>query len=255
MKRALIGYTGFVGNNLNQQTHFDYVYNSKNIQTASNEEYDLVVCAAPSAVKWKANQNPEEDLHHINALIDGIREIKTGTFIQISTVDVYKTPQMVYEDTPLDCDELHAYGRNRIYLESFIKKNFKSRLIIRLPALFGDGLKKNFIFDLLNDNRLDLTDRESEFQFYSLTHLWSDITLALQNSLTELNISTEPLKVQVVAKECCGVDFQNRTEQPPVKYDMRSRYDHLFQGHDGYLYDKKTVLSDLHAYVSRYRRR
>lgn len=58
MKSALIGYTGFVGNNLIGQAHFDDLYNSKNIGDACDREYDLLVCAAPSAEKWKANLDP-----------------------------------------------------------------------------------------------------------------------------------------------------------------------------------------------------
>ena len=43
MKKALIGYTGFVGSNLQAQIKFDDFYNSKNIQDIKDKEYDVVV--------------------------------------------------------------------------------------------------------------------------------------------------------------------------------------------------------------------
>jgi putative intracellular protease/amidase len=62
MKKALIGYTGFVGSNLQTQIKFDDFYNSKNIQDIKNKEYDVVYCAGAPAANWIANQKPTEDL-------------------------------------------------------------------------------------------------------------------------------------------------------------------------------------------------
>lgn len=59
----------------------------------------------------------------------------------ISTVGVYKNPNGVDEDTPIDTDGLQPYGQNRYYLEQFIQDNFDVT-IIRLSGLFGNGLKK-----------------------------------------------------------------------------------------------------------------
>ena len=41
MKNCLIGYTGFVGSNLNSQAQFENLYNSKNIDTIENQEFDF----------------------------------------------------------------------------------------------------------------------------------------------------------------------------------------------------------------------
>ena len=37
----------------------------------------------------------------------------------------------------------NGYGRNRLYLENYIRNNYHDYLIVRLPGLFGKGLKKN----------------------------------------------------------------------------------------------------------------
>mgnify|MGYP002224763577 CR=1 FL=1 len=45
-------------------------------------------------------------------------------------------------------DGLPAYGRNRLQLERWVREDYPNALIVRLPALYGIGLKKNFLFDL-----------------------------------------------------------------------------------------------------------
>lgn len=146
---ALIGYTGFVGSNLALQHKFDMLFNSRNIDEITSNEYDLVVCAGAKGVKWYANQFPEDDLNGIRKLCDKFGEIKTRRFILISTVDVYKNPVMVDEETIIEKEGLHPYGLNRFYLENRVADTFPEYNIVRLPALFGRGIKKNFIYDLI----------------------------------------------------------------------------------------------------------
>jgi hypothetical protein len=249
MKKALIGFTGFIGNNLLMQTEFEYKYNRKNIFDAENEEFDLVVCAAPSAEKWKANIEPERDLHAINNLINSIENMRTKQFVLISTVDVYMNPFNVYENTPMELTGLHPYGKNRYLLEEFVRHNFQDHLIIRLPALFGFGLKKNFLFDLLNDNCLDWTDCNSEFQFYNLAHLWHDMNLAIQNSIKTINITSEPISANQLALSCFNLDFRNRTEKPPVKYNVKSKHEYIYGGANGYMYEKRTIIQEIYEFI------
>ena len=134
--RALIGYTGFVGSNLLSQTPFDHSYNSQNIKDIRGKEYDLVVCAGVSSVKWRANKFPQEDFLQIENLINNLNQTHFKKIILISTIAVY--------DNPAD----NAYGRNRLFLENYLTNKYPTT-IIRLPALFGKGLKKNAIYDLL----------------------------------------------------------------------------------------------------------
>lgn len=149
MKSCLIGYTGFVGGNLDSQYKFDYKYNSKNINDIIGKEFDLVVCAGVRAQKWLANTYPNQDINEIKNLTEKIKTIKTKKFVLISTIDVYKNPIDVNENKGIDLENLHPYGKNRIDLENWIIENFEESLIVRLPALFGQGLKKNFIYDLI----------------------------------------------------------------------------------------------------------
>lgn len=146
---ALIGYTGFVGQNLTSEI-YSYRYNSKNIDDIIGKQFETVVCAGVRAEKFLANAYPEVDLRAIEGLIEILRNIECEKFILISTIDIYKNPQGVDENSRVELEDLHAYGFNRHYMEEFVRSCFKDYLIVRLPALFGKGLKKNFIYDMLH---------------------------------------------------------------------------------------------------------
>jgi nucleoside-diphosphate-sugar epimerase len=246
---ALIGYTGFVGGNLLKQAKFDRLYNRANIENIGDDEFDMAVCAAPSAEKWRANRDPEADLRMVNELIRGLDRVKTRCFIQISTVDIYSRPSGVDEDTPVEFEGLHSYGRNRLLIEEFVEKKFHNHLVVRLPALFGPGLKKNFIFDLIHDNNPETTDSETAFQFYFIGHLWRDISTALEHGIGTLNITSEPVSAREIAARCFGIDFRNKTGKTPAKYDMRSRYAPLYSGKNGYMYNKDTVIKEIQDFL------
>ena len=150
MKTAIIGYTGFVGSNIAQNMKFDDYYNSKNILDIKDKEYDLLVCSGIRAEKYLANKYPERDLEEIKAFLKNLESLKrVGKIVFISTIDVYKNPIDVTEDTEIDENGLQPYGKNRFFAEKYIQDNFYDYLIIRLPGLFGKNLKKNFLYDMI----------------------------------------------------------------------------------------------------------
>lgn len=254
MSTCLIGFTGYVGSTLLTQTTFDDLYNSKNIADITGKEYDLIVCAAAPAVKWKANQNPEEDLNNIESIMGYLRTVNARKFVLISTVDVYNNPRGVDENTEIHPEEVSPYGRHRFYLEEFVCETFHNHLIVRLPGLFGTGLKKNFIYDLINTNCLHLTHHKSVFQFYNLISLWSDIEIALSHSISLVNFTTEPVSASEVAEAALSASFDNETDNAPVYYDMRSQYSHLFNERgQGYFKNKQEILLEISTFIKKER--
>jgi len=248
MSKALIGYTGFVGSNLLKQQSFDDCFNSSNINQIAGKRYDQVICAGVSAVKWMANREPAKDRENIQSLITQLKQLKTDKFILISTVDVYPVPVDVDENTVINIEDCEPYGKHRLELEHVIKNEFDT-VIIRLPGLFGQGLKKNIIYDFLNSNDVEKINPNSSFQFYSLEHLTNDINIALNNKLQVLNISSEPVSVQEVARICLGHELAE-SDLKGIKYDYKSIYAPLYGGKNGYLYSKQQIFSDLKAYIA-----
>lgn len=248
MPDALIGHTGFVGGNFLRQRPFDALFNSKNIQDIRGQAYDLLVISGAPAEKWKANAEPEKDLAILTGLMDHLRHVKARQVVLISTVDVYPKPLEVDEDTPIDSTQGGAYGRNRYLLEQFVQERFDA-CVVRLPGLFGQGLKKNVIYDFLNNNRTEVIHSEGVFQFYDLANLARDVETARGHGLRVVNFSTEPTRVADLIREGFGITFDNKLSNPAARYDMRSKHADLFGGKKGYLYDAGQVFAGVKAFV------
>ena len=249
MTNALIGYSGFVGSTLLKQAHFSALFRSTNIHEIENHEFDVVVCAGAPAQKWIANRDPADDRKKIDALIDHLRTIKCKKFILISTVDVFKEPIEVNESTPVDESGLHAYGLHRRMLEKFVEQHFPSHLIIRLPGLVGPGLRKNVIFDFLNNNNLYAIESRGVFQFYPMTNLWYDIQIALEAGLSLVHLTAEPISVADVSLQGFGRPFMQTLENPPARYDMQTRHAQIFGSGGQYQYCSRETIQAIRAYA------
>jgi len=252
MRSALIGYTGFVGGNLDAEADFTDRYNTKNIDEIDGKEYDLVVSAATYAEMWKINQDPEGDLAQVDSLIAHLKNVKAKQFVLISTVGVYKDSLGATEDTPIDLEGLPPYGVNRYHLEQFVREQFPNALIVRLPGLFGKGLKKNVIFDLMNNNQVERIHYAGSYQYYNLANLWKDIQKALDHKLTLLNLAVEPVRTDELADYAFGIkDFKTEPEGfTPAKWDMHTKHAELMGGTNGYLYTKQQSLDDIKNFVA-----
>jgi nucleoside-diphosphate-sugar epimerase len=249
MAKALIGFTGFVGTTLLKQTQFDDFYRSTNINDIKGKKFDLVVCAGAPAQKWIANADPKGDQEKINSLIRCLDGIECKTFVLISTVDVFKDPTGVDEKSVIDVQDLHAYGLNRYRLEQFVAGRFPQHLIVRLPGLVGPGLRKNIIFDFLNDNNISKIESRSVFQFYPMVNLWADINTALENKINLVHLTAAPVSVAQIARDGFGLDFTVQQAAKPVAYDMRSVHGALFGGSEHYQYSVRDTLQAVRHYA------
>lgn len=147
---GLIGHTGFVGGALLRQTAFASCFNSATIAAIDRQAFDMLVCAAAPGSMLTANRTPERDLAQIEALIARLDTVRAEQFVLISTIAVLADFAGGDDETTTAFQDTLAYGRHRRMLEAFVERRFASSLIVRLPALFGRGLVKNFIFDLMN---------------------------------------------------------------------------------------------------------
>lgn len=254
MRTALIGHTGFVGSTLARQFSFTDHYNSQNITEIVGKTYDLIVCAAAPGVKWKANQEPMADKASIDHLITQLNQVTAAECVLISTVDVYPVIAGVDETTVIDQSQLQPYGLHRLQLENTLKTLFSKVTICRLPALFGEGLKKNFIYDLIQNQMLEYTHPDSTFQFYNLTHLWSDIQMLRQNSISLMNFVTEPLQAKAIAKAALDLELTPSATAKIVSYDLHTQHAAVLGGTGHYIASASTVLPELVGFIQEHRR-
>ncbi len=147
---GIIGHTGFVGSHLLKQRSFSNLYNTSNISDIIGHSFDTLICAAAPGSMFTANRDAESDLAQIDSLITTLAKVKARYFILISSIAVLKDFANGDEEDTKAFQQDFAYGRHRRKLELFVEEKFEKSLVVRLPALFGEGLRKNFIFDLLN---------------------------------------------------------------------------------------------------------
>jgi nucleoside-diphosphate-sugar epimerase len=246
---ALVGHTGFVGGNLARQRPFDALFHSRNIESIAGRAFGLLAVSAMPAAMWIANSDPEADLANLDRLLGCLRTVRADRVVVLSTVAVYPHPVAVNEDSPIEESSQTPYGRHRHQLERRLADQFPRLLCVRLPGLFGPGLKKNAIHDLIHDHETHKINASAFYQFYNLDRLWPDISKALSANLSIINFATEPTSIKEVARAAFGLDFTNDPGNPPARFDMRSRHAGLYNGRDGYLYDRRTILDELAHFV------
>ena len=144
----LVGSTGFVGGNLLASHDFSAACHSSDIADHFGARPDLCVYAGVPAAMFLANADPEADLAVMAAARENLRRIAPRRLVLISTIAVYEDSRGRDEYSPMDSENLPAYGKNRLQLERWVRQDHPDALIVRLPALYGKGLKKNFLYDL-----------------------------------------------------------------------------------------------------------
>lgn len=245
----LIGHTGFVGTTLLRQRQFDAVFNSKNIGEVGDKTVDLAICAAAPAQKWIANKDPEADRRNLDALMSALDKLDCQRFVLISTVDVFKAPTGVDESSQPDPEGLHAYGANRLALETFARNRFRHCHVVRLPGLVGPGLRKNVLYDFKHQNNLSAIDHRGVFQFYPMVNLWADLQIIMEQGLETVHLTAAPLGVGEIAREAFGLEFTQALQGPPARYDFRSIHADRMGGASGYHYSARESLLAIRAYA------
>jgi hypothetical protein len=177
--KLIIGNTGLVGSTILESESFDHTFNSKNLHTfndIANDGDELLLTCLP-ATKWLVNKNLTEDIENINRIINTIKQRSYSKIRLISTIDVYN-------DSPLGVDETYSpnisklsYGNNRYLFELMVREMVKTDdlKIFRIPALFNKNIKKNVLFDLINNNNVEQINGNSSFQWYNLDDLAANI--------------------------------------------------------------------------------
>lgn len=249
MVDGLVGATGFVGGNLARQRDFPLTYRSSTIGRIDGQHFTRLFLAGAPAQKWAANADPDGDGASLDGLMSRLATTTAEVAVLVSTVDVYPDPAGVDEDTPVSpADHTQAYGRNRLRLERFVAGHYPRTLVLRLPALFGPGLKKNLVFDLMHGRTEEFCHRGSTFQFYDLRRLADDVDTALIAGLTVLNLATEPVSAQEVATRVFGRELTDTTAAR-VAYDMQTRHGAVFGAPGRYVAGREAVLAALTGFV------
>jgi nucleoside-diphosphate-sugar epimerase len=197
MMKSLVGYTGFVGSNIAARHNFDGLYNSRNIASAFGTKPDLLVYSGVPSEMFLANTNPAADLSVTETAAENIRKIAPKQLVLISTIAVLDNVNGTDEDSSVGTDKLTTYGLHRYKLEQLAREIVPNCHVLRLPALFGAGMKKNFIYDLINFFPAMLSKAKLE-EFSVKEPLIADCYIPQENGFYKLSV-TDGQKLELKA--------------------------------------------------------
>ena len=250
---VLIGDTGLIGTTLNQSIKFDLTFNSKNIESLNKFNINgsnLYLSCLP-ATKWMVNKNIKEDILNIYKIINILSQQSYNKIILISTIDVYsETELMSNEDSLINVTNL-SYGSNR-YLFELLVKNLLSTIelkIFRLPALYSKNIKKNILFDLINNNNIEQINSNSQYQWYNLDNLNRDIINFSEKFPNEtiFNLFTEPIDTIDILKFFPEYINRVKYDDNRVVYNFTTKFSDL-----GYFLKKEEVLKDIKKFINEF---
>jgi sugar phosphate isomerase/epimerase/nucleoside-diphosphate-sugar epimerase len=244
-RAAIIGYTGFVGSHIKDHIGYECdLYNSKNIHDIQGMEYDIVYMAGMPATKWLINKEPEKDMINMMQLQNSLAKTIIHKIVLISTIDIYDKNKQLQDENIVKVTE-ESYGKHRFIMEEWVKLTFPdNHHIIRLPALFGIGLKKNIIYDMLNNNNINTINPYTFYQWYDLDHLISDINYVISHDIRVINLFSEPIWTMELVDKCfphLSTLIKKNNCPSTAVYNYTTKYSPSL---NGYAYQNKEIIFD-----------
>lgn len=242
MTTAIVGWTGLLGQTLVSKLPYADRYNSSNIQDLTGKSYDIVYFCGMPAEKWRINQNSEPDYANTQALIRVLKTVTATRFVLISTVDVLDCS--VSQDETGTKYATHPYGQHRHLLERFVSEQFPAHTIVRLPGLFGKGLKKNSIYDFIYDNQISNICLDSEFQWYNIETILQDIHVCINEERSCVQLVSPPISVRTIIESFFPEKIADAIGTNCATYNLITN-----SRASGYWTDTHSILNDMGNYI------
>lgn len=251
MKRALIGYTGFVGATLLAAGGFTHGFNRSDAHEARGIRFGEVVVAAMPCLAVAAGVDEAADAAAVAALAAVLESLTAERCVLLSTAEVFGNAGPFDEEaTPEPATPAAARRRG---LETLVAARFARSSIVRLPGLFGEGLKANALADLLAGQARAI-DPAARRQWYPVRRLAVDLGRIAGAGLPVAHLAPEPVSfAEVLARH-----FRTLTPGPegtaaPAP-ELQTRHATLFGGDSPYLMGAPQVLVAMGDFLARARR-
>ena len=155
---AVIGASGFIGDalctSLRSAGHTVTGVTRADHAAHRDQTYDVVINAAMPSRRYWAKRHPALDFAEtVQKTADLLYGWHFGTFIQISSVSAR-------------CERDHVYGRHKAAAEALCDR--ADCLIVRLTAVYGDGMTKGALLDIAAGQPV-YVDAESRYAFTPLS--------------------------------------------------------------------------------------
>lgn len=249
--KIIIGNTGLVGTTLCESVNFDLKFNSSNLSDFPNiveDGSDLYLTCLP-ATKWMVNKNTTGDFENMMNIINLIKSKKYKKVILISTIDVYNSSELKSNENTIPLIQNLNYGNNRYLFEVLVKEYLQTEelKIFRLPALFNQHIKKNILFDLINNNNVELINSNSSFQWYNLNNLSNDIIKYSEKYPNEIvfNLFPEPIDSLEIINLFPFLLNQVNFSENKIVYDFTTKF-----SNNGYISLKEEILKEIKELIN-----
>jgi nucleoside-diphosphate-sugar epimerase len=176
MRFAVVGANGFIGSavvrDLKRRTIVPLEVNSPT-ELSSIGSIDVLIDANGNSRKYVATDDPSLDFNlSVMSVLDRLLKLRPVTYVYLSSGEVYgdnQTPETTIEDNLPATLVRSNYGLNRYISELFVSHYSVRSFIVRLGGFVGYGLKKNPVFDIINNKPLRVSP-ESRFQFIDVDY-------------------------------------------------------------------------------------
>lgn len=188
----IVGHTGFVGQAVKRALSNEYsIFKFSRTEVDKDVfdiEFDMIINCAGCSWKYRVNQFTYEALINELEIFELLCRLKFKKIIHISSIDA------------LGCSN---YGRIKRLVEIYIQQKFKSDcIIVRLAGLIGHSLKKNPIFDMLNDFTI-YANSNSMYNYVTTTEVGTIIKTILDKDIKKSPIdvgASQNISVNEIAK-------------------------------------------------------
>lgn len=193
---GVLGGNGFLGSNiisyLNKYNYNVYSITRDNYESFKNFKFDVLINANGNSKKYLAELNPKWDFEcSVNSVYNSIIDFKFDKYIYISSIDV------VYDT---------IYGSNKLTSE-FILKSYQCKFgyllkILRCGSIIGEGMKKGIVYDILNNNKLYVTE-DSDLYIISVKEICNYINTQIiqdDDSVVEYLVSSKTISVKQIGE-------------------------------------------------------
>jgi nucleoside-diphosphate-sugar epimerase len=249
--KIIIGNTGLVGTTLCKSINFDLKFNSSNLTDFPNivkDDTELYLTCLP-ATKWIVNKNTTEDFENMMNIINLIKMKKYKKVVLISTIDVYNSSELKSNENTIPLIRNFNYGNNRYLFEILVKEYLQTEelKIFRLPALFNQHIKKNILFDLINNNNVESINANSSYQWYNLNNLSNDIIKFSEKYPNEIifNLFPEPIDSSEIINLFPFISNQVNFSENKIIYNFTTKF-----SNNGYITPKEEILIEIKELIN-----
>ena len=170
-----------------------YVIGRDNYNDFVGRKFDIIINANGNSKKFLATQKPREEfLETVASVQRSLLDFGFTTYVLCSTVDVYNdlgNPALNSEDARVDVSSISKYGLHKLLAEELVRNYSMSWLIFRFGGFVGPGLKKNSVYDLLNNVPLRV-NVDSAYQYlptdFAASAVFKILSMGVENQIFNL---------------------------------------------------------------------